>query len=266
MDILVKFPTRSRPNKFLETLSKYQHTRLTNNVHFLVTIDEDDTAMLNPDKMEIMKRWGNLSYEVIKPAGKIGAINHGISEFLSKNPSYQIILLASDDMIPTRNGWDKRIIDEMKNHFPDTDGVLWFNDGQQGNILNTLSIMGKRYYDRFGYIYHPSYQALWCDNEFMDVANQLGKQVYFSDIIIRHDHPIYRQGIGMDYMNARDNALLLIDKQNYEQRKRNQFGINNQRTVTVDIDTDIDGPEIDVRKPVERVKPANRRGRPRKQS
>ena len=75
-----------------------------------------------------------------------------------------IVLLASDDMIPMEKGFDNIIIDKMKNYYPDTDGVLWFNDGYQGDKLNTLCILGKKYYDRFGYIYNPEYISVLSDN------------------------------------------------------------------------------------------------------
>jgi hypothetical protein len=40
----------------------------------------------------------------------------------------------------------------MTKLYPDTDGVLWFNEGYLGMQNNTLSIMGKKYYDRFRFI------------------------------------------------------------------------------------------------------------------
>lgn len=99
------------------------------------------------------------------------------------------MLLASDDMIPIIPKFDRIIKEKMYNLYPDTDGVLWFNDGYQNNKLNTLCIIGKKYYDRFSYIYYPKYKSVWCDNEFMDVANLLGKQTYIDEVIIRHEHP-----------------------------------------------------------------------------
>ena len=65
---------------------------------------------------------------------------------------------------------------KMIKHFPDTDGVLWFFDGWRKD-LNTLCIIGRKYYERFGYIYHPDYKSFWCDAEFTEVANKLKKQV-----------------------------------------------------------------------------------------
>ena len=58
-------------------------------------------------------------------------------------------------MVPLVNGYDTVIKEKMTLHYADTDGVLWFNDGHQEKKLNTLCILGKKYYDRFGYIYHP---------------------------------------------------------------------------------------------------------------
>ena len=80
MKILVKWPTRSRPNKFLKTLYLYQSLRTTDNVHFLITIDSDDHRMLQRDVINTMRQWGNLRYEIMEPAGKIAAINHGLTD------------------------------------------------------------------------------------------------------------------------------------------------------------------------------------------
>lgn len=247
MKILVKWPTRSRSDKFLKTLRLYQETRVTDNVHFLITIDSDDHRMLQRDVINTMKKWGNLRYEIIEPCGKIGAINSGV-EAISRQ--YDIIVLASDDMIPVVKGWDKRIADDMERLYPDTDGVLWYNDGYVGDKLNTLCILGTKYYRRFNYIYNPEYKALWCDNEFMDVANQLGKQTYFQDVIIRHEHPIWQRGKKgndipqIDHLHHRDNLLYHEDERTYNRRKSDNFGIT---AITKPIDTDTGEPEGAVR-------------------
>jgi len=250
MKILVKWPTRSRPKKFLETLYVYQHLRSTDNVSFLVTIDADDNKMLQNDVINTLKMWGNLRYEIMQPAGKIAAINYGLDKVVD---DYDIIVLASDDMVPEVKGWDARIMDDMHQFYPDLDGVLWYNDGYAKDTLNTLCILGRRYYERFGYIYNPEYKALWCDNEFMDVANQLGKQTYFPDIIIRHQHPIWGHG-RVDDLNQRDNNLYHEDKRTYERRKSNNFGLS---TIIEPINTNLDQQEGVIRKPVKGDKPTD---------
>ena len=78
----------------------------------------------------------------------------------------------------------------MSFNYPDTDGVLWFNDGFQGNRLNTLCILGKKYYERFNYIYHPDYISLYCDEEQTNVARNMNKMV---DLVIKNREVEFEQ-------------------------------------------------------------------------
>ena len=112
----------------------------------------------------------------------------------------------------------------MKNLYPDTDGVLWFNDGYQGDRLNTLCILGKKYYERFNYIYHPDYKSCWSDNEFMEVGNILGKQTYINQVIIRHEHPDWGYG-SIDYVHNNNVKDWHHDNNVFQQRKSNNFYI-----------------------------------------
>jgi len=181
--LLVKYPTRSRLEKAVETLKKYiSFAKDLDNIKFLVSLDSDDRTA-NVDSFRRLHP--NVEVCVGPPCGKVGAINRDMPD-----PStFDILLLASDDMIPIVNGYDEVIRDRMEQFYPDTDGVLFFNDGYQGNKLNTLVICGTKYYQRFGYIYYPGYKSLFCDNEFMDEAYRLGKQTYFDTCIIQHEHP-----------------------------------------------------------------------------
>jgi hypothetical protein len=116
------------------------------------------------------------------------------------------------------------MIEKMTELYSDTDGVLWFNDGFQGKKLNTLSILGKKYYDRFGYIYNPEYLSVWSDVEFMDVANILQKQTYFDLIIIKHEHPDWGYG-NRDKVHELNSRHNLIDEEIYYKRKKNNFNL-----------------------------------------
>lgn len=258
MKILVQWPTRNRPERFFKALRRYQELRKTDTVHFHIVIDEDDREMRKKENQDILRMWGNLSFEIIEPSGKIGAINHGVTDFAKH---YDIIVLASDDMIPQVAGWDKRIIEDMSTYFPDLDGVLWYNDGSEaGHRLNTLCILGTKYYRRFGYIYNPEYKALWCDNEFMEVADILGKQKYLEDVIIRHEHPAWGFGRN-DEMNNRDNSLYRQDEQTYIRRKGNGFGID--PALIEHLNPDVSEPQGDVPKATSGDQQAGKRKRGR---
>ena len=151
--------------------------------------------------------------------GKIDACNRDINEY--KEP-WDILLLASDDMIPVFAGFDSTIISMMKKYFPDTDGVLFFSDGH--TPLNTLCIFGRKYYERFNYVYNPEYTSLWCDNEFMDVADILGKQIYFKKPIIIHEH--HSNGYGTpDELMKKTESFYDKDKSVYFKRKSLNFNL-----------------------------------------
>ena len=219
MHILIKLPSRGRPEKLRTTFAKYvEYAEDPSKISFMVNIDEDDTTFTNTAS-KILKRIHSQTTIVIgSPCGKIGAVNRD----MDKAGEYDILLLASDDMIPVQKGYDRIIREYMTKHYPDTDGVLFFNDGHHQNKLNTLCILGKKYYERFGYIYHPSYKTEFCDNEFMDVANKLGIQTYIDQVIIEHKHPLWT-GESKDPTYRQNDVHISDDRTNYLERRDKGF-------------------------------------------
>ena len=221
--LLIKFPSRNRPNKFLSTLQSY--TSLCHDkarTRFLITLDTDDATMIDKHE-DIHQLLSNFNHKIVvgTSTGKIDAINRDMQE----SGDWDILLLASDDMIPQVQGYDQIIRDKMEHLYKDTDGVLWFNDGYVGDKLNTLVCMGHRYYDRFGYIYNPIYKSLFCDNEFMDMANKLKKQTYIDQVIIKHEHPA-NTGSGQDELYAVNDQYWNQDERTYFHNKQYDFDLS----------------------------------------
>lgn len=214
--LLVKFPTRQRPERFFATLDRYyKYLSGKNQVHFVISCDSDDRSMNNDDVKRKLQAYPELTFYYGSSRSKVEAINRDVEKHLD----FDILLLASDDMVPEEHGYDEIIADTLRNAFPDMDGVAWFNDGHWGNRLNTLCIMGKAYYSRFGYIYHPSYTSVYCDNEFMEVANLLNRQVYSDRVIIRHDHFSWNRNVARDALYNRNESFYRVDRRVYAQRK-----------------------------------------------
>ena len=223
MKLLIKFPTRGRPARFLETLRLYSSMMSgKHSVIFLVIIDSDDETMQAPDVRKAMNSIPNVVVSVGEHTSKIGAIN---DDTVSKFMDWDVLLLASDDMIPQVNGYDDIICSKMEECFHGTDGVLWFNDGYTSNRLDTLCILGKVYYERFGYIYHPEYSSLWCDNEFMDVFKLNGRYKYFPECIIKHQHWANDQSVKKDERYQISEGYYDQDKEVYERHKALGFGV-----------------------------------------
>lgn len=190
MKILYKFASRSRPKKFFECIENIYINKRHDNFIILASLDIDDVTMNNEDVIQKIKQYDKVYPIFGISTSKIGAINRDINEC---DYDFQILINTSDDMVFIQDGFDDIIRNDMKEHFPDTDGVLHYNDGNQKDNVMTMSIMGRKYYDRFGYIYHPDYKSVWCDVEQTEVAWMLGKHKYMGDekVIFRHLHPAW---------------------------------------------------------------------------
>jgi len=220
MNILVKFPIRHRREKFFSTLSKYiDMAHDLSKVHFLVSMDYDDPEFYPQPVREKLNRLG-VEFYYGDNRTKIQACNADIERTAYK---WDILVLASDDMIPVVKNWDGIIRDKMADYWPDLSGVLHFYDGHQKDGINTLSIIGRGWYDRFGYVYNPAYQTMWCDTEFTEVSRILGKEARFTDTIIEHQHP-YSGACPMDELYKRNNNDS-ADRQLFNRRKANGFYI-----------------------------------------
>jgi hypothetical protein len=165
-----------------------------------------------------LNSYPNLKYYFGNSKSKIEAVNSDIDS----NIDFDILLLASDDMEPVLPGYDLNIKNKMSKYFSDTDGVLWYNDGFQRDNLNTLVIVGKKYYERFNYIYHPAYQSLYCDTEFTLVSKALRKVQYFDEILIKHiQYSIINEL--PDELYIRNDKLESIDRITFQERSKNNF-------------------------------------------
>lgn len=141
MKLLVRMPTRSRPVQALHVLSLYRKL-----AHYPISIevvmDEDDQTMQTPNVLQKLHDLGCvLTYG--KHKSKIEAVNNG------RVSDWDILLLASDDMLPVCKGWDQKVMEAMEKHWPCLDGAIFFDDGFQGNHICTLPIIGRRFYDHF---------------------------------------------------------------------------------------------------------------------
>ena len=137
LKLLIKFPTRGRPEKFFNVLNQYiQMASNPSKIAFLISLDDDDSSMNNliiRSRMDSYKEKYKIAYFFGNSKTKMQAINAD----MDKIDGWDIVLLASDDMIPITKGYDDIIRKDMNEYFRDMDGVLWYSDGGQNNI-NTL--------------------------------------------------------------------------------------------------------------------------------
>lgn len=213
MKLLLKYPTRERPDTFLKTLELLVGLSETS-PDILVTLDQDDRKMLKEHMQARILSCGLRA--LIKsgtPEGKIGAVNRDLNEHPEP---WDIVLLCSDDMVPVQKGYDRVLIEKMQEAFPDTDGCLWPTDGRQDRI-NTIECQGRAWYQRRRYLYHGSYRSLWCDNENTDVQLAVGKLVQVPGLFV-NESPDWGGAHKRDGLYQRNNRHYALDMLNYQRR------------------------------------------------
>lgn len=181
-------------------------------VRFVVSIDADDRSMHSLQMKDYLRRQKDVQVFVGNSTGKIAAVN---ADF-DKLGDYDVLILASDDMIPVVRHYDVVIEQLMTVKFPGLDGCLHFNDGSNVHGLNTMPIAGKRLFDKWGYIYHPDYVSEWCDNEFQAVTERDGKSHREPRTLFRH---AWAEATGQDSTFKRNSGFYDRDKATFERRK-----------------------------------------------
>ena len=220
--ILVKFPIRSRPQKFLDALNNMQDTAddLTN-IHFLVTIDDDDDSMKWALKAKFPK---NVQVVSGVSKSKIDAINRD----MELAPDWDICVQTSDDMRFLQResgaGWDTQIRNDYAEFFPDLDGAMHYPDGYKNEDLITLTIVAKNWYKRFGYLYYPKYKSFHSDDELTCVAKMLGKYKYVPITLFLHEHSFWL-GTPEDDLLKKAKLDAVEDKELFDRRKAINFGL-----------------------------------------
>jgi hypothetical protein len=227
MRILLKCPTRTRPQKVLAALQAY--LRLANHpeqIGVAVSCDTDDSSMKRTDELSsVMQKFEWNRIFVSPNKSKIEACNANMGEI---EYAWDIVVLVSDDMIPQIKGYDDVIRNYMRSRFPDTNGILWFNDGCQEKKLNTLCVFGRKMYESFGFLYNPAYKSLFCDTELTDQCNgELASRCFYIPYcIIRHEHPGTGFANKMDALYAINQRFWTTDMHTYISRKTYKYELS----------------------------------------
>lgn len=237
MHILFKYASRSRPEKFFEGLHNIIDMAADKeNFTVFCCLDANDQSMfgegMRMDRvkagLEALKEGHERLYlDVGQSDSKVHAINRP----LPSNIPWDILVNFSDDMRFTVFGYDEIIRDAIKHYGPDV--FLHYPDSTAKHILPTMSIMDRTYFERDGYIYHPSYKSLWCDNEAIDVARMRGRYRFIEQQIFDHYHPAYGM-VPWDEQYRRQQGLWEEDYQNYLNRQSKRFY---EPSITQHIDT-----------------------------
>jgi hypothetical protein len=217
------FPSRSRPYKFFKTLDNIQDMSWSEDYFVWAKLDTDDPTMNNDETKarleveykEVTVRWG-LS------ENKVHAINRDLEDL----PPCDILIIQSDDIVWTKFGFDEEIKEAFKKHFPGLDGTVHFKEKHAGRSTIIVSMVGVNLYKQLGYLYHPSYESVYSDNDFTEMTRLMGKYAYIDKEIFIHAHAIWNlTAWDAQYRHTERPEVYKKDKETYTRRKAKNFGV-----------------------------------------
>jgi hypothetical protein len=98
----------------------------------------------------------------------------------------KVIIAVADDFVPPFE-WDEKLAG-VQPGWMDGEHVVHTNDGYVFNIF-VLSILTRKRYERYGYVFYPKYHSLFCDTEFTEVALRDGVVIEAMHLLFEHMHP-----------------------------------------------------------------------------
>lgn len=234
LKILFKYPCRGREKSFFESLDSLDsNIRDRNNYHIGLTIDTDDSILNTPEVIAKIKAYPNTSIQWGLSKSKIDAVNRDFPNY-----DYDVVCIWSNDMKCLFYGMDD-VMREYMYHIINQHGddfLFHIPDRDAREQLNVLYVATKKYYQRFNYVYHPSYLSLWSDNESMCVAKMLGRYHYVGvPELFVHENPAYHQyGIERDELFNEQQGHWAQDEANFHSRRSINFDLTDDEIIDKD--------------------------------
>lgn len=229
MKLIVKMATRSRPEKFKSVMQRYFDLLSgKHDIRFVISCDEDDETM-NNDEMKLWFEENQKTYDLKYVYGhsktKVEACNADLDD-----ETGDVLLVASDDMVPVMEEYDDIIYQAFQKTFPDYDGAVKFNDGLRNDMLMTLPCLGWKLYKAIGHVYHPDYTSLYCDNEQTQVCYMLNKLAATPTCIINHQWVPGNHELADELHKRNENPEMYAkDKVVFDERAKIMFDIDKVR-------------------------------------
>jgi hypothetical protein len=179
MKISLIHPSRSRPEKSMEATLDWLSYSATDEIEYILSIDSDDLMKNHYEDMYYKRLldFSHWKFSILTNPNKssVDAIN-----IAAKETTGEILIVISDDM-QSGSSWDVKLLKEVDGK---KDWILKTQDSIQDWII-TLPILHRDYYNRFGYIYHPDFEHLFCDTYLTCVADITGRKIT-SNLMFKH--------------------------------------------------------------------------------
>jgi hypothetical protein len=177
LKITIIHPTRQRPERAYEIYEHWiKNAHNPNNIEYILSVDTTDTS----DYSKFSERTYLGGDQIIRNNNRsaVDAVNNA-----AKVSNGDILIVVSDDF-NCHKRWDTNILRAAQSK---TDWLMKTQDKTQPWII-TLPIMDRAFYNRFGYIYYPSYSHKFVDTDLTSVGDLLKRTINAKHLLFEHKH------------------------------------------------------------------------------
>lgn len=208
--LLIKIVANSTEEQLVSAIERY-YNKLSKEVpfRFLVICDKNLDVKKIKNKFESYK---DLNFIVEEKEATAKFYNGGISDY---EKWFDIVLLVDDTLEPIQDSYDKVLVNSFQASFPDYDGVINFSD-KEGKEIKMTSAMGKKYYQRFSYVFFPEYKSTACFKEMRSVSRILAKEKVIHQFLLRNP-------------TASEKRIPLSEENLFIRRRANSFGVTEEQ-------------------------------------
>lgn len=109
------------------------------------------------------------------------------------NSTGKILVVNADDQYPCKN-WDKALLDTLTHHETsvDDDFVIVPSTGTKDEHIRKIAVMpilSRTRYNKLGFVFHPLYESMFADNDFLAHARQDNIVIEVKHLLFPHRHP-----------------------------------------------------------------------------
>jgi hypothetical protein len=182
--------TTVRPHAIAQVIKLWCERSTRRSIEWVICVDKDDAESFQAAKVALEANLG--TFPAVSRKAKI-VVNNGPKtstagwNAAAEQTQGKVIIAVADDFVPPRS-WDELLLGLDPKTWPDEDRVIHVNDGYV-QTLCTLSILTRKRYERFGYLFYPKYQSLFSDTEFTEVAYRDGAVIEAMHLLFEHMHP-----------------------------------------------------------------------------
>lgn len=193
VELVVIVPTRGRPERIPGIVAAWNDTgAFDDGARLLFAWDVDDPKVdgyrQQGQSLATATLWGNVGWHSTPTHRPMVHKLNAVAALRARLGLGRPFALgfAGDDHLPQTRGWAGAYIESLRKMGT---GVVYCNDGYQGENLATQWAMTTDIVETLGRMVPAPVEHLYCDNAVMDLARAVGRLEYLPNHRIEHQHP-----------------------------------------------------------------------------